>query len=276
MRPLWKGSISFGLVNIPVRLFAGTERKGISFRTLHDKCHTPLQYKKFCPNCEREVEYEEIVKGYEYEKDRFVIIMDEDLERIPDETGKTIDIVDFVELSEIDPVFYDRSYYLAPGETGEKAYTLLQSAMNDSGKIAIARLVIRSKQTLATVRGFSDILILETMFYPDEVRNITELPSWNRKIKINDNEMKMARELIENLTSPFEPEKYTDEYREALLEIIRGKIAGEEVTIVEAPGRGRVVDLVEALKASVDATRKDDGEKKEGKKRRRASKVGTA
>ncbi len=258
MRPIWKGSISFGLVNIPIRMFAATEKKSVKFRHLHNECHTPLEQKRVCPNCNKEVAWEEIVKGYEYDNGKFVIINDEDLEHIPDKTTKTIDIVDFIELPEIDPVYYDRSYYLSPGETGEKAYNLLQEAMQETGKIAVARLTIRSKQSLAAIRTFNDILSIETMYYPDEVRNTMELPNWNRDIVTQENELKMARELIKNLTAPFEPGKYTDEYRKALLEIIEAKVAGEDVSVVEAPERGRVVDLVEALKASVDATSKQE------------------
>lgn len=258
MRPLWKGSISFGLVNIPVRMFAATEKKTVKFRYLHNECHTPLEYKRVCPNCQKEVNWEDIVKGYEYDEGRFVIINDEDLEHIPDKTTKTIDIVDFIELPEIDPVFYDRSYYLAPGETGEKAYNLLQEAMQETGKIAVARLTIRSKQSLAAIRTYNGILSIETMFYPDEVRDTGELPAWNHDIKVQENELKMARELIKNLTSPFQPGKYTDDYRKALLDIIEAKVAGEDVSVVETPERGRVIDLVEALKASVEATGKEE------------------
>lgn len=265
MRPLWKGSISFGLVNIPVRMFAATEKKAVKFRYLHNACHTPIEYKKKCPGCNKEIEWEEIVRGYEYDKDRFVIIDEEDLAHIPDKTTKTIDIVDFIDLSEVDPVFYDHSYYLAPGEAGEKAYNLLQEAMRETGKIAVARLTIRSKQSLAAIRTYNGILSIETMFYPDEVRNTEDLPAWNRDITIQENELMMARELIKKLTAPFEPGKYTDEYRKALLEIIESKIAGEEITVAAQPDQGRVIDLAEALKASIDATAGGEqaGEKEE-------------
>lgn len=275
MRPLWKGSISFGLVNIPVRLFAATEQKSVRFRYLHEPCRTPVEYHKVCPSCNREVPMDEIVKGYEYEKGRFVVIEESDLARIPEETTKSIAIVDFVRRDEVDPVYYDRSYYLAPGETGEKAFQLLQRSMAEAGMAAVVRIVLRSRQALGVLRVYEDTLAVETMFYPDEVRPTAELPAWDREVKVHDNELKMARELIKNLTAPFEPEKYTDEYRKALLEIIEGKIAGEEVYITPAAEKGRVVDLVEALKASVEATGKGGPEKAKRKGRRKAG-VGTA
>jgi DNA end-binding protein Ku len=275
MRPMWKGSISFGLVNIPVRLFAATEQKSVRFRYLHEPCRTPVEYHKVCPHCNKEVPMEEIVKGYEYEKGRFVIVQDSDLERIPEETTKSISIVDFVQAEEVDPVYYDRSYYLAPGETGEKAFQLLQQSMEEAGKVAVVRIVLRSRQALGVLRVYHDTLAVETMFYPDEVRSTTELPAWNREVKVHDNELKMARELINNLTAPFAPEKYTDEYRRTLLEIIEGKIAGEEVHIPPAAEKGQVVDLVEALKASVKATGQGTA-KAGGRGKRKKAGAGTA
>jgi DNA end-binding protein Ku len=259
MRPLWKGSISFGLVNIPVRLFAATEQRNVRFRYLHEPCRTPVEYRKVCPSCKKEVSIDEIVKGYEYEKDRFVIIAESELARIPAETTRSIAIVDFVLQEEVDPVYYDRSYFLAPGETGEKAFQLLQRAMAEAGMVAVVRVVLRARQALGVLRVYEHTMALETMFYPDEVRSTGELPAWNTEIKVHDNELKMARELIGNLTAPFAPEKYTDEYRRSLLEMIEAKIAGEEVHIAPTPERAGVVDLVEALKASVEATRKATG-----------------
>lgn len=275
MRPLWKGSINFGLVNIPVRLFAATEQKSVKFRYLHEPCRIPVEYRKVCPNCKKEVPMEEIVKGYEYETGRFVIIEESDLAKIPEETTKSIAIVDFVRQEEVDPVYYDRSYYLAPGETGEKAFQLLQQSMAEAGMVAVVRIVLRSRQALGVLRVYEHTLAVETMFYPDEVRSTVDLPTWNRDAKVHENELKMARELIKNLTAAFAPEKYTDEYRKALLEIIEGKIAGEDVYIAPAAEKGEVVDLMEALKASVDATRENTGAER-GRKRRKIAGVGTA
>ncbi len=273
MRPLWKGAISFGLVNIPVRLFAATEQKDIKFRYLHEPCRTPLEYRKVCPRCQREVPSEEIVKGYEYERGRFVVIAESDLERIPTETTRSIAILDFIRQEELDPVYYDRSYYLGPGEAGEKAFLLLQRAMAEAGMVAVARVVLRSRQALAVIRCYGDAMALETMFYPDEIRGLEEMPPWSREVKISDQEIKMARELIANLTSPFDPAKYDNQYRKALLEIIEAKIAGKEVVEAPAAARAEVVDLVDALKASLAAT--GDGGSKAGGARKR-KKVGTA
>lgn len=269
MRPLWKGSVSFGLVNIPVRLFAATEKKNVRFRYLHEPCRTPVEYRKVCPTCNKEIAMEEIVRGYEYEKGRFVIIDESDFARIPAETSRTIAIVDFVRDDEVDPLYYDRSYYLAPGETGEKAFQLLMQSMAEAGLVAIIRIVLRSRQALGVLRVYRDSLALETMFYPDEVRPTSELPQWNRDLKMQESELEMARQLISNLTAPFSPDKYTDEYRAALLEIINGKIKGEEVFIASSPEKGEVIDLAEALKASVEATRRGASKKAAGDKKKK-------
>ncbi|MDS1030808.1 Ku protein [Bacillota bacterium LX-D] len=250
MRAMWKGSISFGLVSIPIKMYAATEKKNISFRQLHKECGTPIHYEKVCPVCNRKIEEDEIVKGYEYEKGKFVVINEKDLESIPDETTRTIDIIDFVDLPEIDPIYYDRSYLLGPEDISQKAYILLRMAMQQAGKIAIAKVAIRSKQSLACLRPYAnDYIMMETMFFPNEIREAKEIPL-NVDIKIHDNEIKMAVQLIQSLAASFEPEKYTDEYREALLNIIKAKITGQEITIPQA-NKEKVVDLMEALKASL-------------------------
>ncbi|HHY37128.1 MAG TPA: Ku protein [Firmicutes bacterium] len=266
MRPLWKGALSFGLVNIPVRLYAATESKGLKFRFLHEPCLTPIKYQKHCPTCGREVPPEEIVRGYEYQRGRFVIIREEDLERIPVKTTRSIDILDFVSLTEIDPVYYDRTYYLEPAEGGEKAYALLLQAMEGAGRVAIARIVIRNKESLAAVRVREGCLVLETMFWADEIRSPAEL-NLPRQPELHEKEIQMARSLIENLSAPFVPDKYGDEYRRALLEVIEAKIEGEEVVGVEPEPVGKVVDLMAALEESIKLAQKAKGA--EGKKRRR-------
>ena len=213
------------------------------------------------------------MRGYEYESGRFVIINEEDLEKIPDERTRTIDIIDFVSLEEIDPLYFDKTYYLAPGEAGEKPYSLLRQAMAETGKIAVAKVVIRNKESLAVVRGYQDYLVMETIFYPDEIRNPTQLPGFDKKMNLVDNELKMARELIENLATVFDPEKYTDEYRKKLMEMIHAKIEGEQIAIPEVAGKGKVVDLMDALKASVEMAKKTSEKEKKptGKKRKKAS-----
>lgn len=272
MRTIWKGAISFGLVSIPVKLFPATEQKDVKFRFLHKTCQAPIQYKRICSSCGQEVTQDDIVRGYEYESGRYVIINEEDLDKIPDERTRTVDIVDFVALEEIDPLYFDKTYYLSPGEAGEKAYSLLRQAMAETGKIAVAKVVIRNKESLAVVRGYQNLLVMETIFYPDEIRDTAQLPGFAREIKLHDNEMKMARELIENLATVFDPQKYTDEYRKKLLAMIHAKIEGEQIVMPEVAVKGKVVDLMDALKASVEMAKKTTSkEKPPAKKRKQAA-----
>ena len=257
MRTLWKGAISFGLVHIPVRVYPATESKGIKFRYLHRECQTPVRYVKWCPACGREVAPEEIVNGYEYQKDQFVVMEDEDLERLPAAESKVVDIVDFVDLAEIDPIFYDKTYYLEPAEGGAKPYALLRRAMLETGRIAIARVAIRTRQSLAAIRVFDRrVLAMETMFWPDEVRSYAELealgPGAGEPV-FHENEVRMADMLVGSLTAPFDPAKYTDDYRAALREVIEAKVEGRQVFEYREPETAKVIDLMEALRASVEA-----------------------
>jgi len=208
-----------------------------------------------CPTCNRKVEDDEIARGYEFEKGRYVIIEDKDLESIPDETTRTIDIIDFVNLTDIDPIYFDHTYFLGPEETGQKAYILLRKAMEEGSKIAIAKVVIRSKQSLACIRPYGERhLVMETMFYPDEIRKVEEVPI-QPEAKLHENEIKMAVQLVESLSTKFQPEKYTDDYRQALIDIIQAKVEGEEISIPPAKEE-KVVDLMEALKASLELAEK--------------------
>ncbi len=274
MRTLWKGAISFGLVHVPIKLYTATENKDIKFNFLHEKCKTPIKYQRVCPTCNVEVNQEEIVRGYEYEKGRYVIMREEDFNNIPLETTRSIDIIDFVDLKEIDPIYFDKSYYLAPGDGGQKAYELLKSAMQETGKIAIAKVVIRSKETIAALRVYQNALVMETMHYPDEIRSVDLLPELHYQVKIHDNETKMAVNLIGSLTDHFEPDKYNNEYRQALLEVIQAKVAGEEIEVVPRAETGKVVDLMEALKASIDLAKEEKQRaKKAGGKKTTATKA---
>jgi DNA end-binding protein Ku len=203
------------------------------------------------------VEHGEIVRGYEYEKGKFVVLHEEDFEQIPAANTRTIDIVDFVDLKEIDPVFFDKSYYLAPGETGARAYALLIRAMEETGKIAIAKIVIRSKELLAALRVRDNVMILETMFYPDEIRSAVGIADTNVSAKLHDNEIKMAISLVNNLASSFQPDKYHDDYRQAMLNIIRSKVEGQDISVPEKPVAGKVIDLMDALKASIELAKKE-------------------
>lgn len=262
MRNIWKGAISFGLVSIPIKLYTATESKDLKFRFLHKKCNHPVQYEKVCPVCEDELSSEDIVKGYEYEKGKFVIVEEYDFEKLPLNTLKAIEIVDFIDMEEIDPVFYVKSYFLAPAELGVKPYFLLMEAMKQTKKIALARVVIRSKETLAVLRIYKNTLMLETIFYPDEIRNPEALPEFQNSVQLNKNELKMAINLVESLSTKFEPEKYSNQYKEALMALIQAKITGKEVAVPPSPEGAKVVDLMEALKASLEAAKKAQKEKK--------------
>ncbi|HBI04896.1 MAG TPA: Ku protein [Paenibacillaceae bacterium] len=257
MNTMWKGSISFGMVNIPVKMFAATEEKDIRFRMLHKEYHVPIKYKKTCEQCEGEVTPQDIVKGYEYEPDHYVIVEENEIENITPKTRKTIEIVDFVDLKEIDPIYFDKSYYLSPHETGDKAYALLRSAMENTGKIGIAKITIRSKQNLACVRVYGNSIVLETLYYPDEVRGQAMVPGLLGDLELSEKELTMAQQLIEQLTTSFDPSRYKDEYREQLEDLIRKKMEGETVGVNVAAPQAKVVDLMEALKASLDAAKKD-------------------
>ncbi len=254
VRSMWKGSISFGLVTIPVKLYASTESKDIRFNLLHSECRTPVQYRKWCPVCDREIAAEEITKGYEFERGRYVTLDEDDLEAIPLAAKRTLEIVGFVRLEEIDPVYFDKTYYLEPGEGGAKAYALLRRAMEQTGRIALARVVIRTKESLATLRVYDGkVLAMETMHFPDEVRSVAGLTGVVEP-ELRPQEIEMATSLIESLAMPFEPAQFENQYRQAVLEVIEAKVAGEEVhPVTAAPERGRVVDLMEALRASIRA-----------------------
>lgn len=266
MRAMWKGSLSFGLVNIPVRLFSATESREIKFRYLHAPCHTPLQYQKICPNCKIQVPWEEIVRGYEYEKDHFVVITEEEIKAAAAERDRLIEITDFVKMEEIDPIYFQNSYYLAPDGPGSKPYMLLRRAMLETGKIAVAMITLRTKESMAVVRNYKDILSLCTMYFPDELRSVEEVPDIRPDMEVRENELEMAKELIENLTVPFEAEKYRDSYRERLLKVIQAKVEGKEVFQAPSPEREKVVDLLEALRASIEKTQ--DKKVKTGPKRK--------
>lgn len=253
MHTIWKGAISFGLVNIPVKMYAATEEKDISMRYLHSKCGTPLSYVRKCPNCEVEVAWEEIQKGYEYEKGKFVLIDKEDLDQLKTDTSREIQILDFVHLPEIDPIYFQKTYYLGPGDTGANAYSLLMQALNNSGKIGIAKVTMRSKTTLAAIRIIDNCIAMETIFFPDEIRPVQQVPNLPEKTEVSDKELQMAEMLIEQLTTPFDPAKYRDDYRERLLGLIESKMKGEEFKIAPDTPQTNVVDLMAALQASLEA-----------------------
>jgi DNA end-binding protein Ku len=253
---LWKGAISFGLVNIPIRLYAATERRDPRFHYLHGECGSPIRYVKWCPYCKREVPAEEVVWGYEYERDKYVLFTDEELEALQAVPQKTIAIEDFIDMREVDPIFFDRAYFLEPVEGGARAYALLRRAMDESGRVAVARVAIRSKETLATVRTYgARALVMETMFWPDEVR-----PGESLAIPFGDEpedrEVQMATTLVNMLSSPFEPSKYRSDRRERLTRAISAKVEGRGVEAIRAPGVEGIADLAEALRHSIEAAQR--------------------
>ncbi|HPT82272.1 MAG TPA: Ku protein [Limnochordia bacterium] len=259
MRSMWKGSLSFGLVNIPVRMYAATQERDIRFNQLHSLCHTPIKYEKVCPRCQRAVEQSEIVRGYQYERGRYVLFTEEELEHFAAQASHTIDILRFVELREVDPIYYDKTYYLEPADTGAKAYALLQEALARSGKIAVAKITMRSKVSLAVVRTYQSLLALETIFYPDEIRDHTQLA--RPSAAVEERELNMALSLIASLTEPFEPAQYQDERRLGLQELIEAKIRGREVVLVEPTEEALpTLDLLAALQASLQAQQGKGGE----------------
>lgn len=267
MHTMWKGSISFGLVNIPIKMYSATEDKDIKLRTLHKECHSPIKYEKVCPNCEKEVEQSDLVKGYEYVKGKYVILSDDELKQLKEEhEDKSVKIIDFVNLEDIDPIYFNRSYFLGPGENGNKAYSLLREALADTKKIGVAEITIRSKQQLAIVRVYKDCLVMETVHYPDEVRNVSEVPSVPERKEVDQKELDTAITLIDQLTTEFDPEKYHDDYREAVLRLVQEKINKEEGTTTPTDtDKSNVVDLMSALQASIERT-KGHGEKSVQKK----------
>jgi DNA end-binding protein Ku len=272
---MWSGAISFGLVNVPVKLYSAVSRKTVRFHQLNSKTGTRIAQRRVDPSTGEEVAYEDIVKGYELTKERYVVITPEELEALDPEKSRTIDIEDFVDLADIDPVYYDHPYYLIPDKGSAKAYGLLLGAMQESGKVAIARVVLRSKEQLVAIRPApGGVLMMETMIFADEVispEDIEDLPDANA-LKASDRELKMAQQLIDSLSAEFEPEKYQDEYREKVLELIERKASGEEIAVQpEAPKPKQVPDLMAALEASLAAVKGDDAKKPEPKKKPAAS-----
>jgi len=269
VRPTWRGYISFGLVTIPVKLYTATEQKDVRFRLLHTECHTPIKNQRFCPHCDRTIEWADVVRGYEVSKNRFVVVTDEEIEKIPMDTTGNVNIAGFVELQEIDPIYYERSYYVVPDEGGAKAFLLLGEALREVNRVAVGKVVIREKEQLVSLRPYDGALVMSTLYYADEVRALSGLDELPVEAKVHPNERKMAVQLVENLAMEFQVEEFRDEYRDALLAMIEAKGKGEEVASPkEAAAPGKVVDLMEALKRSVEMAqdrRRPSGASKAGR-----------
>jgi len=274
-RAMWKGAITFGLVTIPVAVYPVTEEKSLKFNQLHDEDGGRIRYKRVCEKDGKEVPFEHIVKGYEYEKGRYVLLNDDDFDAVPIKSSRAIDIQQFVDLDDIDPVMYKKSYYLVPEKTGAKAYALLREAMSQDGRVGIAKVSFRDREHLAALRFKDDSFVLETMYWPDEIRE-ADFGDVDVDIKVRDQELEMARQLIDSLTAEWNPDEFTDEYREALMQIVEAKINGEEIEVVQPEPTAKVVDLMEALKASVAAAKTTTDKASGGSAPKRSSGGGAA
>src|ERR687891_446055 len=277
-RAIWSGAISFGLVNIPVKLYSAVSRKTVRFHQLDAESGQRIRQQRVNPESGEEIPYERIIKGYEIGPDRYVTISPEELEALEPQKTRTIDIEDFVDLEQIDPIYYDHPYYLAPDTGAAKAYRLLVDAMEDSGKVAVARVVLRSKEHLVAIRPRDGALAMETMLFADEVippESLEELAAADGDVKTSDRELTMAQQLIDSLSSEFEPEKYRDEYRERVLDLIERKAQGETIVIEEPEAEPeKVPDLMAALEASIASAKKPEKKaKKPAAKKKAAAKA---
>ena len=254
MRAIWKGSISFGLVNIPIALYPATRREELKFRLLRAKDHSPVNYKRVAEKDGKEVPWDEIVKGYEYEKGKFVVLNEKDFQRVDLEATQTVDIQDFVDLDEIDPMFFYKPYYLEPQKGGDKAYVLLRETLADGKKVGIAKVVIKTRQYLAGVKALKQVLVLELMHFADELLE-TEKLNVPKKVSVGKREKDMAEALVKSMSAKWDPEKYHDDYREALMEVIEEKVESGGEEIEEKPKEKKtptkVIDLVAVLQESL-------------------------
>ena len=246
---IWKGHLTFGLISMPIRMFAAARGERISFNQLHKECHSRLKQPLFCPVCNRNVERSEVIKGYEYEKDQYVLFSEEELDKIEPVSAHVMEILEFVKLDEMDPLYFDSSYYIVPEDAGIKAYQLLMNAMKESGYGAIAKLTMHQREHIVIIRPGEKGMTLHTMFYSNEIRAAESVPT--DKVEVKDQERKLALQLIESLAAPFEPQKYRDEYQENVRGMIAAKLKGQQVTEVAQPHMAPVIDLMEALKKSL-------------------------
>ena len=255
-RAIWKGSISFGLVNIPVKIYSATQPRQIELHTVCSKCGTPLEYKRWCPKCQREVPWSEVDKGYKITKDKWVILKKSDLQKIKLPTTKTIEIKGFVDVNQIDPIFYEKAYYVVPDEAGVKAYSLFMEALRLANKAAIGKVVIRNKEYVVALRHFKKGIVMHVLFYTGEVRKIEDLPELKNLVVVSKEELELARLLIQKMTEKeFDPSKFKDKYTEALMQLIKAKAEGKAIEIKEEK-KEEAKSLLEALKASVEEVKK--------------------
>lgn len=248
--PVWKGHVTFGLITIPVRLYAAARSERVSFNQLHKQCHTRLKQPLFCPTCNRNVERSEVEKGFEHEKDQYVLFGEDELEKIAPPSASAMEILEFVNLAEIDPLYYDASYLVVPEEAGRKAYRLLVKAMEDSGFAAIAKLYMHQREYTVILRPRADGLTLHTMFYPNEIREVSEYGQTDGT-EVKAQELKLAQQLLGSLAGKFTPENYSDQYQQRVKDLIEAKLKGQTVTVAPQVKLAPVIDLMEALKKSI-------------------------
>ncbi|HEV3232116.1 MAG TPA: Ku protein [Candidatus Dormibacteraeota bacterium] len=255
-RSMWKGAISFGMVAIPVRMYLATESKSVSFRSLCPCHRQPIKQQRHCSVDGHVLEWKDVLRGFEISKDQFVIIDDEDLDKLPLPTNHTVEIQEFVKASEIPAEIYmKQAYYLEPEKVGVKPYYLLKHALQEVGRVAVGKIAFHDREHMATIRPHGKGIVVNTLHWPDEIRSMDELNLPEEDVKVEEREMAMAKMLIENLSEEFDPQRYKDQYREALVAVAEAKAQGSEITVVEAP-QPKVMDLMAALKASVEASKK--------------------
>jgi DNA end-binding protein Ku len=277
MKALWKGAITFGLISIPVRLHSAVQEKSLKFHLLHDEDSGRIKYQRVCSKCGKEVTWDDLVRGYEVSKDTYVTFTDEELEAVDVESIRAIDVVSFVPLESIDPIYFNKTYYVAPEPSGLKAYRLLAGALEAEQQVGIAKVALRDKEHLATIRLKEDVFVLETMHWPDEIRE-PAFEELTKNVDVRDQEVKMARQLVQQLSDEFKPDQFQDEYRVALEALVERKIEGQEISVAPPPEEEeptKVVDLMEALKASVEEAKKkrpaSSSRKKTGQRKASAS-----
>ena len=276
-RSIWNGAVAFGMVAIPVKLYPATQSESLSFVTIHNTCHTRLRQKRYCPTHDADVDQKEIGRAYEYAKDQHVIMEDSDFEKVQVPSSHTIEITKFVELSSVDPLYFDRSYALEPESVGAKPFHLLKQALENSGKVAVGKVSLRQKEHICCLRPFEGGILMSTMYYPDEVRGTDELDLPDGEGLVTKQELMMAESLIDQLSGDFEPRDYQDDYRSAMEQIVESKLGNvEPVIVAPAQSKGKVGNLMDALKASIEATKQGKAKKTTKKSAAKASSNGRA
>lgn len=273
-RAIWKGVITFGMVSIPMRLYTATSSQSVSFHLVHKKCNSRIKEQRFCPQCDEVVEYSEIEKGYEYSKGEYVKLTNSDFEKLPFPNKHTIEITDFVRMEEIDPIYYDKTYYVDPDPAAKKPFTLFMKAIEDKNVFALGKVALRSKERLCCLRPIEGSLVVTTLLYPDEIT--IDLDQKLPRVEVSERELNMAEKLVDMMTTDFDPEKYTDNYREAVLELIEAKVEGKEIETSAEPKKGEVIDLLDALQASMSKFGGKSAKKSTASKTKKESSQGTS